>query len=57
MEVQQLRKITRRQAKDIIEGKSSDGFQVEEAEYERFLQIEIDQEDVRKMCNFKLENF
>ena len=57
MKVQQLRKITRRQAKDIIEVKSSDRFQVVEAEYEKFLQIEIDQEDVRKMCPFKLEKF
>ena len=48
-EVQQNRKIWRRQAKDLVEEKSSEISQVEEPKYEVYLQIEINQKDMKKM--------
>ena len=57
MELQQNRKISRRQAKELVEGKSSESYQSEEPKYEVYLQIEINQEDMRKICPFKIEKF
>ena len=57
MEVKQNRKILRRQATDLVKGKSSESYQIEKPKYEVYLQIKINQEDIRKICPFKSEKF
>ena len=57
MEIQQNRKITRRQAIEVAYGKKREGNPMNEISYEVYVHISINQEEVRKMCPFKMKKF